>query len=137
MKVARFTLQVVLAIVLPLAFQLLDRRTLGAKERARVWTGVSWASAVYNFGEFSLLGWCWVTRRWAGIPLGIATSFALFMSVRWAIDDLAARALGDRSTVRWQGMVQLYAVCLAGFALIWALTLAIEGIRARKSGEKR
>lgn len=132
MKVARFTLQFVLAIVLPLALQLLDRRTLTPRERSRVWGGASWASAVYNFGEFSMLGWCWVTRRWTGIPLGVASSFALFMGIRWVIDDLVARALGQRTT-EWRAIAQLYAIFLVGFTLLWALTLALEGLRARRS----
>jgi hypothetical protein len=129
MKVARFTLQILLSIVLPLAVQLLDRRRFTTEERARVWGGASWGSAIYNFGEFSMLGWCWVTRRWAGIPMGIASSFLLFMAIRWAIDDLVARLIGDRSNVRWQGIAQLYAVCLVGFVLLWALTLIIERVR--------
>ena len=136
MKVARFTLQLVLAIVLPFAFQLIDRRTLSAEERARAWGGASWASAIYNFGEFSMLGWCWVTRRWAGIPMGVASSFLLFMGVRWAIDDLLARAFGHRP-VRWEGIAQLYAVCLLGFSLIWALALGLERIRARRTRARR
>jgi hypothetical protein len=136
MKVARFTLQIVLAIVLPLVFQMVDRRTLTAEERARAWGGASWASAIYNFGEFSMLGWCWVTRRWAGLPMGIASSFLLFMGIRWALDDLAARALGHRP-VRWEGIAQLYAVFLLGFTLIWALTLALERWRQRDSLRRR
>lgn len=134
MKVARFTLQILLAIVLPLVIQRLDRRALGPEERARVWNGASWGSAIYNFGEFSMLGWCWVTRRWAGIPMGIASSFLLFMGVRWAIDDLLARAMGHRP-VRWEGIAQLYVVFLVGFTLLWALTLGLEKLRDRR--EKR
>src|SRR4051794_10090606 len=67
MKTLRFALQIVLGIALPLAAQLWDRRRLSPEQREACWNGATWGAALYAFGPFSMLGWCWVTRgTWRG-----------------------------------------------------------------------
>ncbi len=139
MLAARFLLQMVLGIVLPLAWQRWDKARLPPEDRERAWNGASWGSALYNFGELSMLGWYWVTRRWRpGALLGIPTSLVLFVTVRWAVDGAVAELTGGKPEMSLFQVIALWGIAVIVFALLWALTLLVEAIGARRgdAGER-
>ena len=126
MKATRVVVQMVLSIVVPLMVQLWDRRRLTAEQRERVWSGATWGAALYAFGEMSLLGWFWVTRRWRGELWAVGTSFASFFLLKWVVDQAVVRALGIKDDTGWDDVVVLYLVLLVAFKLVWLLTLLLE-----------
>jgi hypothetical protein len=68
MKTQRLVLQWFLGIALTYALQRWDKGRLLPEQRDRAWNTASWGSALYGFGQLSMLGWAWVTlaepRRW-------------------------------------------------------------------------
>jgi hypothetical protein len=122
----------VLAIVLPLLVQRWDLGNLTPAQRARIWTGASWGSAIYNFGEFSMLGWYWVTRRSSPAALlGLPTSLALFVTIRWVIDQALADAFGHRDDTTVESVVAIWAIAVAVFAALLGVTLGLEALKRR------
>src|SRR6185437_15498783 len=106
---ARLLLQMVLSFVLPWLVQRWDRARLTPEQGARVWNGASWGSAVYNFGEFSMLGWFWVTRRGsAAALLGIPWSLGLWVLIQWVIDQAIVAAFGLRDKTTFASVLQLW-----------------------------
>jgi hypothetical protein len=100
-KALRYTLQLVFAIGLPLLVQRWDRGRLTAEQRERAWNPASWGAALYGFNVFSMLGWCWVTRRGVrGVALGLLTTFVLLVAVS-LLDYGVARALGISAIAPW------------------------------------
>lgn len=91
-------LNMVLAIAIPLAIQLWDRKRLSPEEREWVWGYASWGSAIYNFGPLSLVAWGYVTRRERyvrGLSYGVLlTAIALF--VQAVLCEITGRAMGFR-----------------------------------------
>jgi hypothetical protein len=77
-EVVHYVLGEALGLGLPYAVQRWDRGRLSPAQRARAWNTASWGSALYGFGQLSMIGWCWVTRqdarRWwrASPPLAVA-----------------------------------------------------------------
>lgn len=66
MKTLLYSLAFVLNIVLTLGAQILDKRRLNERQRARSWNAASWGSALYVAGPASMIAWAWVTRNeWA------------------------------------------------------------------------
>ena len=94
MRTLGFVLQLVFSYGLTLGLQLWDKRRLTPEQRARSWNWASWASAVYNFGPLSMLGWGWVTRKtiW-GLLFG-ALSVALIMAIVALVNYLFGMATG-------------------------------------------
>lgn len=138
MYALRFLVQMVLAIALPLLVQRWDRERLTPAQRARVWNGASWGSAVYNFGELSMIGWYWVTRRWSPAALlGLPTSLALFVAIRWLVDQALADALGQVYKGSLAAMVGLWAIFAGAAVVFWALTLGWEAwVRWRRASRR-
>ena len=130
MGVLRFCIELALTIVAPLLLQAWDKRRLDASQRARAWNGASWASAIYNFTEFSMLGWFWVTRRFRGIVPGVASSFGLFVLLRVVVDGLVAEALGLRARA-WGEVILLYPIGLGLAVPFCAIASLLEWRRAR------
>ena len=88
------------SIVLTVLLQLALFRRMGPERRAQGWNGVTWASAVYAIGPLSMIGFCWVTRRYRGVARG---AVALGTGVLWVfglaviitlIDQVYAMAFG-------------------------------------------
>ena len=68
-EAVHYVLGEMLGMGLPYAVQRLDRAwLLSPAQRDRAWNTASWGSALYGFGQLSLIGWLWVTRadarRW-------------------------------------------------------------------------
>lgn len=137
MQVARYSVQFVLGIVLPLLVQLWDRRRLTPEESARGWNGASWGAALYAFDEFSLLGWFWVTRRWRGIPRGIAWSLAVFVLLRYAVDRAFLAALGLPNDVEVVELGAAYVGALVVAVVPWSIAFAGERRARRREAAAR
>jgi hypothetical protein len=86
MKTQRLVLQWFLGIALTYALQRWDRARLRPEQQDRAWNAASWGSALYGFGQLSMLGWAWVTlaepRRWwrRSPALSIAHSLAVLLA---------------------------------------------------------
>lgn len=76
MKTLLYSLAFVLNIALTLGAQILDKRRLNERQRARSWNAASWGSALYVAGPASMIAWAWVTRsewaRWRSRGLDVA-----------------------------------------------------------------
>jgi hypothetical protein len=83
----------VLGIVLPLGWQLGDRRRLPREGRDRSWNLASWGAALYAFGPLSMLGWFVVTRRGWRRLLGVP-AFLAVAAVVTLVDALLELLLG-------------------------------------------
>ena len=102
MHAARYLIQLALAVAMPLALQRWDARRLTPEQRARAWNFASWASALYGFNIFSMLGWCWVTRQsFRGAMLGVVTTLLLLVLLT-VLDFEVARALGIQEPPFWE-----------------------------------
>lgn len=96
----RSLLPLFLGIILPLGLQLVLSSKIGRERRARGWSKVSWAFALYAVGPLSMIPFCWVTRRHRGLAEGAR---ALGVGVLWTcailillvgVDELYATLLG-------------------------------------------
>jgi hypothetical protein len=82
----RTVLVMILSVALPYVAQRWDRGRLAPAQRARAWNTASWGAALYAFGPFSMIGWCWVTRndarRWwrESPPLAVAKGAGLLVA---------------------------------------------------------
>jgi hypothetical protein len=67
--IRHFVLSALLGMTVPYAAQRWDRGRLPPARQARAWNAASWGAALYAFGPFSMIAWCWVTRaevrRWS------------------------------------------------------------------------
>jgi hypothetical protein len=129
----RFVLQLALGIVLPLLVQRWDRRRLGPLESDRAWNAASWGSALFNFGELSIVAWFWVTRRfrWSSL-LGLPISLALFVFDHWAIDGLVAQIAGAKPPAPIIATVATWTLMVLALAPIWGISLVVEAIATRR-----
>jgi hypothetical protein len=107
--VVHYVLGETLGIGIPYAVQRWDRGRLTPAQRRRAWNTASWGSALYGFGQLSMIGWCWVTRadvrRWwrESPPLAVAKAAlvilagvlaaAFLTTVIWALAEGSAMLL--------------------------------------------
>lgn len=62
MATLRYSILMILGMVLPYLVQRWDRARLDPDQRAAAWNTATWGAALYAFGPLSMLGWVWVTR---------------------------------------------------------------------------
>lgn len=132
MDTARVSIAMVLGIVLPLAVQWWDKRTLSGPERARAWGVATWAASIYAFSWFSLLGWSWVTRRgwqrWLWGPVWLTDVVAAIHS----IDLLLVSATGGELEDVVEGYETAVLGIPGGLAVLVVVALVTHGWRALK-----
>jgi hypothetical protein len=109
-EAVHYVLGEILGIGLPYAVQRLDRTwLLSPAQRDRAWNTASWGSALYGFGQLSLIAWFWVTRadarRWwresppvavvkiAAVLLVGVLAAVLVTVVMWLLAEGSAMAL--------------------------------------------
>ena len=63
METLRVAIMFILGMALPYAVQRWDRLRLSKERQERAWNAASWGAALYAFGPWSMIGWCWVTRQ--------------------------------------------------------------------------
>jgi hypothetical protein len=88
----RQILALALGIVLPLLLQRALLARMSEERRARGWSRVTWAFALYAVGPLSMIPFSWVTRRWRG-PGEAARALAL--GVVWTAVVLGALSAID------------------------------------------
>jgi hypothetical protein len=94
MKTLLYSLAFVLNIALTLGAQILDKRRLNGRQRARSWNAASWGSALYVAGPASMIAWAWVTRsEWARWRRSRGLGWALVRSVLTLAAGLGVGAL--------------------------------------------
>jgi hypothetical protein len=134
MEAFRFALQLALGIMLPLLFQRWDKRRLAPEERERAWNGVSWAAALFNFGEISIVAWFWVTRRLSPRALlGLPVSLAVFVFVHWGVDGAIGELADAKPGATLFATVALWGIVVLALVPIWGLALLLETSAARRA----
>lgn len=120
----------ILSIVLPLVIQRAWVKRLSPERRARMWNVASWASALYGFGPFSMLGFVWLTR--ASAPhREILRAFVLVASL-FGLGMLLVVAFSGTSREGEPSPFALgAAVFTCAFPSLFAAATAKKGDRAR------